>query len=126
MSEVLRMERCILDKLSWDLRAATPNDFLNIFHALLMAHYPHLLDGFVLTKSRQLCVLTKKLQAVMMDARSLMFPPSTLALTLLSLELEQFWPGCYVAVNQISSFIKVSMQLERAYRFDEKGCPLRP
>lgn len=110
MSEVLRMERCILDKLEWDLRSSTPLEFLHIFHALLMANYPHLLDTFVhMTRSRQLAVLTSKLQAVLMDARSLQYPPSTIALALLSLELEQFWPEWVTATFTLQKLVQVEI-----------------
>lgn len=92
VSEVLRMERCILDKLGWDLRACTPLAFLHIFHALLMANYPRLLDGFVnVARTRQLWILTGKLEMILMNASCLRYSPSVIALSLLSLELEKFW-----------------------------------
>lgn len=111
MSEVLRMERCILDKLSWDLRSATPLEFLHIFHALLMANYPHLLDSYVhMTRTRQLAVLTNKLHGVIaMDVRSLEHLPSTVALALLSLELEQFWPEWVSATVKLTDLVQVDI-----------------
>uniref|UniRef100_H0WRK2 Cyclin I n=1 Tax=Otolemur garnettii TaxID=30611 RepID=H0WRK2_OTOGA len=42
-SEILRMERIILDKLNWDLHTATPLDFLHIFHAIAVSTRPQLL-----------------------------------------------------------------------------------
>lgn len=110
ISEVLRMERCILDKLSWDLRASTPLQFVHIFHALLMANYPHLLDHYVnMTPSRQLSVLTAKLQGVLMDQRGLLYAPSTVALALLSLELEQFWPEWLAATLTLQKLVQVDL-----------------
>jgi hypothetical protein len=111
VAEVLRMERCILDKLEWNLRASTPLEFLQIFHALLMSTYPHLLDAFPqMTPSKQMANLTSKLQIIVMDARSLIYPPSTLALALLSLELELFWPQWLGAMITIQSLLKVEVQ----------------
>lgn len=98
MSEVLRMERCILDKLGWDLRAVTPLHFLHIYHSLLMANYPRLLDGYKVTWSRQLRSLTYKLGVIMENSSlCLQYPPSTLALALLSLELELCWKQQWIA-----------------------------
>jgi len=117
MSEVLRMERCILDKLNWDLRAATPLHFLHVFHALLMANYPRLLDAYAMTRSRQLGLLTAKLQSVVIDASaSLQHPPSTLALALLSLELERFWPNWVQGTLKLAELVQVEIPVVIACR----------
>lgn len=110
VAEVLRMERCILDKLGWDLRASTPLEFLQIFHALLMSNYPHLLDAFVhMTSSKQMSVLISKLQVIAMDQRSLLYSPSSVALGLLSLELEQFWPEWFAATITLQKLVQVEV-----------------
>jgi hypothetical protein len=108
VSEVLRMERCILDKLGWDLRAVTPLHFLHIFHSLLMANYPRLLDGYVVARSRQMSILTTKLEMVLMDTHCLRFAPSTIALSLLSLELEKFWKDWAEPTIKLAALIGVS------------------
>eukprot|EP00914_Ancora_sagittata_P021802 GHVO01043321.1.p1 GENE.GHVO01043321.1~~GHVO01043321.1.p1 ORF type:complete len:328 (-),score=33.38 GHVO01043321.1:395-1378(-) len=90
-AEVLRMERCMLGKLSWDLLFATPLDFLHIFHALLFINVPHLLDNCGhMTAARQLSLVSAKLEHCVVNRLSLQHAPSTLALALLSLELELF------------------------------------
>lgn len=90
VAEVLRMERCILDKLNWDLKLATSLDFLHIFHALLLAHCPKVLDEMKLSISQHVTRLVCQLQTCLLDSRLAGFAPATLALATLSLDLELF------------------------------------
>ncbi|XP_064636349.1 cyclin-I-like [Lineus longissimus] len=90
-SELLRMERIILNKLQWDLRDVTPLDFLHIFHATLLSNKPHLLDNFSnLTPAHQLSALTAKLKLCLLHHQLMVYRPAILALSLLSLELEYY------------------------------------
>lgn len=90
VAEVLRMERCILDKLNWDLRFATPLDFLQIFHALLLSRCPRVLENTTMSPSQHVSRLTRRLHTCLLDPRLAGFSPSTLALATLSLDLELF------------------------------------
>lgn len=90
VAEVLRMERCILDKLGWDLRLATSLEFLHIFHALLMSRCPRVLDGTGVSAAQHIDRLTRRLQTCLLDPQLAGFTPSTLALAALSLDLELF------------------------------------
>jgi len=92
ISEVLRMERVVLDKLHWDLNLPTAQQFLHVYHAMLMSKMPHLLDGSGVTPSRQLSELTNKLVICVSQHDNLSIPPSVMAVGLLSLELEECTP----------------------------------
>jgi len=95
VAEVVRMERCILGKLDWDLRFTTPLDFLHMYHALLMNQCPRALDGTTLSQSQHISRLTCSLQSCLLDPRLAGFAPSTLALAVISLDMEflgwQLW-----------------------------------
>lgn len=88
VAEVLRMERCVLSKLNWDLRLATPLEFLHIFHAMVMNQYPNALAGTTLSRSQHLARVTRCLQNCMLDPQVTGFAPSTIAFTVLSLDLK--------------------------------------
>jgi hypothetical protein len=108
-AELLRMERCMLGKLNWDLSFATPLDFLHIFHALLFVNVPHLLDNCGhMTPARQLSLITAKMEECVVRQLSLQHAPSTLALALLSLELELFSP----------SWLSITYMLQRMVQID--------
>ncbi|KAM6907121.1 cyclin-I [Xenentodon cancila] len=109
-AEILRMERIILDKLHWDLYTATPVDFIHIFHALLVNGHPHLIPSIGLGSSvgsatepgalpaepgdqksppvLQAALWTRQVQHCMACHQLWQFKGSTLALAIITLELE--------------------------------------
>ncbi|XP_053504390.1 cyclin-I isoform X2 [Ictalurus furcatus] len=92
-SEVLRMERIVLDKLSWNLHAATPLDFLHIFHAMVFS-CKAVSSGILLglNRSQHLALLTQELLHCLSHNSLLQERGSMLALALVTLQLETLYP----------------------------------
>ncbi|XP_015247230.1 PREDICTED: cyclin-I [Cyprinodon variegatus] len=92
-SEILRMERLILNKLDWDLHTATALDFLHIFHAMVLSCRSGLLELLSgVSRSQHLAVLTQRLYSCLADHSVMQLRGSMLALALISLELETCCP----------------------------------
>ncbi|KAK2828126.1 hypothetical protein Q5P01_019160 [Channa striata] len=92
-AEILRMERIILDKLHWDLYTATPVDFIHIFHALLISSHPRLIPSIGLGSGAALW--TRQVQHCMACHQLWQFKGSTLALAIITLELEALTPDWF-------------------------------
>lgn len=92
-SEILRMERIILDKLNWDLHTATALDFLHIFHAMVLSCRSGFLEPVLgLNRSEHLSLLTRRLYHCLADHTLVQLRGSMLALALITLELETCCP----------------------------------
>ncbi|XP_051676164.1 cyclin-I isoform X2 [Oryctolagus cuniculus] len=110
-SEILRMERIILDKLNWDLHTATPLDFLHIFHAIAVSTRPQLLFSLPkLSPSQHLAVLTKQLLHCMACSHLLQFKGSMLALAIISLEMEKLIPDWLPLTLELLQKAQVSQE----------------
>ncbi|KAJ8338937.1 hypothetical protein SKAU_G00357230 [Synaphobranchus kaupii] len=92
-SEILRMERIVLDKLDWDLHMATPLEFLQIFHAMVLSCKSQFLVGLQgVNPSQHMALLTQELHRCLADHTLLHVKGSMLALALITLELEKCCP----------------------------------
>ncbi|XP_054482030.1 cyclin-I [Anoplopoma fimbria] len=124
-AEILRMERIILDKLNWDLYTATPVDFIHIFHALLVSGHPHLIPSIGLCSGAgwdpaadpdalpagqerqkrpvgfQAALWTRQVQHCMACHQLWQFKGSTLALAIITLELEAVTPDWFSVFTEL-------------------------
>ncbi|NXK86748.1 CCNI2 protein, partial [Formicarius rufipectus] len=101
-AKILRMERVILDKLQWDLYTETPMDFLNIFHAMVMSKWPQLVPSLAQRNpSLHVALLTRQLQHWMACHQLVQFKGSTLALVIITLELERLTPGWFAVTTAL-------------------------
>lgn len=124
-AEILRMERIILDKLHWDLYTATPVDFIHIFHALLVSGHPHLIPSIGLgsgvswdlatdpgvlpaapehqkrPSGFQVALWTRQVQHCMACHQLWQFKGSTLALAIITLELEALTPDWFSVFTEL-------------------------
>ncbi|PVD34383.1 hypothetical protein C0Q70_05655 [Pomacea canaliculata] len=106
VSEVLRMELVILNTLKWNVKIVTAIDFLHLIHTVLMWRFPHLLSGLEnMSPSRHLALLTRKLMTCLGHATLACERPSIVALSLISLELEQIcqhWFSLFIMVQTVT------------------------
>lgn len=100
VSEILRMELVILNKLDWNPKSITAIDFLQLIHFLMMRSFPYLLTHLEdMTPSRFLALLTRKLLTLLCHSDVARDRPSVVALALVSLELEQIVPQHWLKLN---------------------------
>uniref|UniRef100_G1T2A5 Cyclin I family member 2 n=1 Tax=Oryctolagus cuniculus TaxID=9986 RepID=G1T2A5_RABIT len=110
-SELLRMELAILDRLHWDLYLATPLDFLTLFHALVVLSWPQVMELLPQRNpSLHVASLTRQLQHCMAGHQLLQFKGSTLALVIITLELERLRPDCCTPISDLLKKAQVSME----------------
>uniref|UniRef100_A0A672PR77 Cyclin-I-like n=1 Tax=Sinocyclocheilus grahami TaxID=75366 RepID=A0A672PR77_SINGR len=93
-SEILRMERIVLDKLNWDLHSTTALDFLYIFHAMVLSCKSGRLNMALstLNPSQHVALLTQQLFHCLAHNALLPVCGSLLSLGLITLELEKLCP----------------------------------
>nr|XP_020031562.1 cyclin-I2 isoform X2 [Castor canadensis] len=101
-NELLRMELAILDRLHWDLHMGTSLDFLTIFHALVVLNSPRVVELLPQRNpSLHVASLTRQLQHCMAGHQLLQFKGSTLALVIITLELERLMADCCTPISDL-------------------------
>ncbi|XP_035463110.2 cyclin-I [Scophthalmus maximus] len=101
-SEILRMEKIVLEKLNWDLHTATALDFLHIFHVMVSSCRSGFLDSVLgLNRSQHLALLTQRLYHCLADHTLVQLRGSMLALALVTLELETCCPDWLVLTIEL-------------------------
>ena len=89
-------------------------------YALLLCRQPRLLDHVPqVTPSRQLALLTTKTQLCLADHRLARFSPATVAVAVLSLELELFAADWLPATIWLQTLAKVRQLSSKQGQFDE-------
>lgn len=110
VSDILRMELIILNKLQWSVKTVTQIDFLHIIHSLLMCYYPQLLEGVVnMTPSRHLSILSRNLFHCLSNHKMVGFRPITLTLSIISLELEQITQSWLSIIHTVQKMADVDI-----------------
>lgn len=110
VSDILRMECVILNKLDWTIKTVTPVDYLHIIHALLMCYYPLLLEDLVyMTPTRHLTIISRNLFHCLCSHRLVRYRSITLCLAVLSLELEQITPRWLSIINTVIQMAEIEI-----------------
>jgi hypothetical protein len=100
------MERCILVKLDWNLRASpTAYDFIHLFQALVTAKCPKPLA--LPTGRSTSTALNRMLVSCLTSTELLHHAPSTVALAVISLYLKLTWDYWLPATHALLSFIQL-------------------
>lgn len=84
--DVLRMERIILEKLSWNINSSTALDYLYLFQILSFVHFTDI--GTTISLPRHMTMLSGMMIRLLCSYEIARFSDASIALALISVELE--------------------------------------